>query len=599
MSLYSHPISPAKDQVQDTRLARSYPDPFDTWSTLMVPETVSEVLKWAEKLWIRNGTYSRACKRVVSYFLTKVKVTDCSDSEREQYEDFLANILDVMSVLTDCGEDLLAYGNSFSSLIVPFRRMLRCEKCGTEWPIRRVEYKFQGRKFHWTCGNCNHHNHTEKPVDRRVRDKHKLRIKRWNPHHIRIRVHPISDRKEFYWAPPPMEAEKVKEGDPFYLNEYPWEMIEAILDDKLFQFNEDVIYHMADESLAGINANGWGLPPILHNFHQAYYIQLAKLYNEVLCQEYIVPFRVLSPAETPNVRGSDMAGGGSRVSMGSINKHLTSMLKKHRRNPGGWHVSPVPVQYQALGGEGVNLNTYDHISAATDEMLNAIGVPVELYKGTLNLQTLPTALRLFEQTWPHLVAAFNGWLDWLMDRLFETMGWEKAKARLQSVTWADDIERRHIIMQLMAAGKVSSEAVMSPLGLDYDEELEKIFDEQRRGTEEQQKFEAEMMQRQQIQELMNSGPAQAAGMAQGMAPGVPAAGGQMQAPGVTPGDLMAQAHQIAQQLAGADYATRRRELSKIQKTDQALHAAVKQQLEEIRNQAASQGKQMILQGQAG
>jgi hypothetical protein len=32
------------------------------------------------------------------------------------------------------------------------------------------------------------------------------------------------------------------------------------------------------------------------NFSQAFHVQMLKLYNEVLCQEYIVPFRVISPA---------------------------------------------------------------------------------------------------------------------------------------------------------------------------------------------------------------------------------------------------------------------------------------------------------------
>jgi hypothetical protein len=45
-----------------------------------------------------------------------------------------------------------------------------------------------------------------------------------------------------------------------------------------------------------------------------------------------------------------------------------------------------------------------------ETLLNDAGTPIELYNGSLQLQTAPVALRLFEATWHHLVHDANAFL---------------------------------------------------------------------------------------------------------------------------------------------------------------------------------------------
>ena len=558
--------------------------------------TVFGAVDNCESLWFRNPTYARASKRIVAYFLTPVKVYGCSDSEAERYQNFLNETLDVKNILSDLGEDFMAYGNSFSSVIIPFKRMLRCNHCSREMPLSQINYSFNNGNFRWNCAQCNHSNSTNKPVDRRTKDVTKIKIKRWNPHEIRIQEHPITGRKVYYWEPPATDVTRIRKGDKFYLEDYPWEMIEAVLAGKLFEFNDDVIFHMCEEGLAGLHTGGWGIPNVLEAFQQAYYVQLGKLYNEVLFQEYIVPFRAITPAQRAQQQSDPLHTGN----MGGFNKQILNMLEKHRANPGGWYSLPFPIEYQSLGGEGMEVNTYDHINAANDELLNAIGIPAELYKGTLSMQTLPTALRLFEQSWPHLTAGFNNWLDWLMRQLSANFNWEKASAKLQPVTWADDAERRQILLQMMAAGKVSTDTVLQPLGIDHQEELEKIMDERRQSMEAEQDFAQEQQQKQMMQQYMNSSALQAsggmpvgAGGVQGGGPGGMPGGGQAS---ITPDDMKGQARQIAQQLVQMPYSQRRSELSKIRKSSDTMHALVKSEMQELRSSAEQKGKNMILQG---
>jgi hypothetical protein len=85
-------------------------------------------------------------------------------------------------------------------------------------------------------------------------------------------------------------------------------------------------------------------------------------------------------------------------------------------------------------------------------LLNNAGVPMELYKGSLQVQSAPAALRLFESQWSHLVHGLNGYIGFIMRKLTQLLGWDRATARLTKVTHADDLQREMAKLQLMMGG---------------------------------------------------------------------------------------------------------------------------------------------------
>lgn len=573
---------------------RNYPDPFITYATMLMPQSIEDVLRWCEHLYNRNGTYAMATRRVVRYFLTKINIENCSLDEKKKYEKFLTETVDAMSELARLGDDFMCYGNSFSSLYVPFYRSLACPKCKCQQPASKIDYTFENFTFHWTCGMCKEKVEAEKPIDRPKHSTAGVYVKRWSPHEIRIRWHPISGKRIYLWEPPPEVVRQVQAGDHFIVNDMPWEMIEAIKEKKFFEFNDGVIYHMVEETLAGMKNRGWGVSRFMTNFCQAFHVQMLKMYHEVLCMEYIVPFRVITPKQT-----TAAVDPLQKTNISQHNSKLQAMIRQHRRHPGGYYSLPFAVDYQAIGGEGMQLNTDALIEQAVDEMLNAAGVPAELYKGTLQVQAMPTALRLFQQTWPHLMAAYDGWLNWLMKTLAQVFNWEKAKATMQPPTLADNVENKQILLQLAAANKVSMRSALASLGLDPTEELRQTFDEQREYTEESQKFQQDQQNKQTLLQNMQSSTMQSAGVAgqqqqQGQA-GDEETGGQGQQNPVTPDDLMAQADQVAQQLLAMPYEQRRTEMLRIKKSNPTLHALVKSKMEGQRSQNRSVGGQQIQQ----
>lgn len=581
-----------------------FPDPFLDYSGMYTPRNLQSMLRWCELMWAHNGTYRMALERVCAYFLTKVEVLDVADAVKKNYEEFLNDTLRVTAQLRMVGLDFLFYGNSFTSLFVPFRRYLRCKHCKFDRPIEQTLYTFRQFKFYSQCPRCNERGEQE-VVDRRSMEHDKLRIIRWNPYDMQILHHPLSHDFRYLWRIPADFKSQVMKGIPFYLQYTPWEYIEAIKYNHLFGFHDNIIFHLKEDTLAGLQNRGWGIPRALSVFKQGFYIQVLKRYNEALAMDYIVPWRVVTPGRPAGPAGK--VDPLLHANLGDFAARVRGMISEHRRDPLAMHSLPFPVDYQVLGGEAKDLAPHELLTVAIDELLNSIGVPADLYKGSLQVQAMPTALRLFEATWPHLVAGFNNWINWLLEGVAMAFNWEHARARMTPVTRADDMEARIIRLQLSAANRISASTALEPFDINVRDEIRRIFDEQRMLREEQQKVEKEEMQAQEMQRRLAETSAMRQGIMPGAAPGGVAPGGM--APGMgmmggaggsmTPGDVLSQADQMAQQLLAMPEGERRRQLNQLRQTDETLHAVVNQKLKQFRSEARSVGQDQVLAQMTG
>lgn len=563
-----------------------FPNPFWDIASEYVPRDITSILEWCEYLFMTFGTYRAAAKRVVRYFLTELVLEGEDEKEKEKYEKFLNDELHLMQRLADIGDDFMVYGNVFISVYFPFDRWLICPKCSTGYHVDTLDYQFMAKDgtFRGTCPKCES-NVVYKREDRRSPQTEKVKLIRWNPKMIKMRVHPISGKVEYYLELEQNFVEKLRQGDKFFLNQTPWSMVEACIihrqkgEPVLFKFRDDVLYHMKDSTLAGIPIKGWAIPPIMPNFKLAYYIQMLRRYDEAIALDFIMPFRVISPSSAGSPSGQDPL---STMSMGNFIGHMKNMIDNKRKYMTDIQVSPFPIEYQMLGGEGKELAPKDNIAQALDELLNAIGFPAELYKGSLSIQAFPVALRLFEKTWGNLVEGNNDFIAWLLKRISRHFMWGEVTGELRSVTLADDVERKALMFQAAAGQDISKSTAYRPLNIDYVEEQKRVIKEQ----ETIQKLQQEAMERQQAMQ----GQGQTGGAGGGQDPNAPIQ------PGATPGDVYEQGKQLAQQLLFQTPASMRRgELIKIKQTNPTLHAIVNQEMDNIRNSMASQGQAAMMQ----
>lgn len=612
-----------------------FPDPFCDIASLSMPESIQTALRWTEYVMNANGPYRQAIDRVVSYFVTDIEIYDIGENttgreEKEKIQVFLEDTLSIKNVLHTIGLDYMSYGNSFTSLLVPFRRYLSCKTCGLEMPLDKVynspqcAFKWQDFQFHATCPKCKTTGEW-RHIDRRSGDTDSMHVKRWSPHEIDILWDPYTDECSYVWKIPQDYRALIKQGHLHHLERASWEVIQAIKNEQNLMFDKGVIYHLKEDALAGMRNRGWGVSRVLTNFRQAWYYQILHRYNEAIALDYVIPFRVITPA--PRGGDAQSADPVHTINLSNFTARVQSMLRARRTDPARWNVLPFPVNYQSLGGDASQLAPRDLLDQGLETLLKCIGMPVELFNGTLSFQAAPAALRLFEANWSHLPHNMNRFLTDLAGHIAKVMSWEPVGAKLTRVTHADDLNRQMAKLQLMQGQMISKTTGLKSVGIDYEDETKRMLEEERIYADEQERMQKEMEQSQQMKDLSQSTEmvggvgqpgAGATGMpAQGGAP-VPAAGGAPMGPGQpsavdhflmqrqnagniprTPEDLQQQAQLIANQLLSMPETQKDSELIKLKRGDATMHALVTSIIDDIRQQARSQGGAMVMAQQYG
>ncbi len=600
-------------------LAEPFPDPYMDHASTIMPESMPHALRWCEFVFMNQGTYREAARRMVTYFITDVELQDASDDTKTSWKKFLDETLDIKNFLHIVGLDATCYGNSFISVIPTYVRYMLCPRCRTiEKPFRQLVnepiFKFRWHNFEFCadCPKCSYSGpwrHYERPSG----EHNGFRLKRWNPHDIELLFDPWTDEVRYLWKIPEYYRQQIKKGKPdIVLEHVPTKVLEAVKNDHHLLFEKDFIHHTREDALAGVNNRGWGISKVLTNFRQAYYVQVLHRYNEAIALDYVIPFRLLTPAPGDKNNGGDPL---TNMNAGGFMANIHSMLRKRNRNPTGWHTMPFPVQYQALGGDAKALAPDTLIAQGMDTLLNNIGIPAEMFKASLTMQAAPTALRLFEASNTSIPHNFNSILQFIVRKSSSMLRWETVKAKMMRVTHADDANRQMSKLQLSAGGSISQTTGLAAVGVDFKDEIRQMMDDQRFQAEQQAKLQDQMDQSAQMQQMAQQpqpgqpgqpgqpqqggapmDPNQQPGMAgQSIMAGLPQGPNQQ----VTPEELLGRAQYMAQQLMGMPESQKDSELIKLKKVDPTLHSLVKSQINDIRQQAKTQGGSQVLAQQFG
>lgn len=613
-----------------------FASPWLDLATMSMPEQNKNALEWCEYIWQSNGTYRMAQDRKISYFLTDIEIgapdpdNPVGDDEKDKWATFLSDTMGIGEVIKLMDTNRECYGNSFASLMVPFRRFLVCPKCFSQFPLREVaqisDFKFKWEKYEFvaSCPKCNSGSGYRGPWmvnDQPENLERKLKVKIWSPHEIEILHDMYTDDAAYIWRIPEDYKKQVRDGHLYHLERASLQVIQAIKNNQVFLFNPGVIFHMKEPTLAGIHNRGWGISRILTLFRDLWHVQVLRRYNEAIAMDYIIPFRLITPEARSGGGGSSLAEGSmtdplQTIDMGNFRSQVLRMIRDRRRDPATWHTLPFPVKYQALGGDAKQLAPSEIMDQAMETLLNASGTPMELYRGTMQLQAAPVSLRLFEATHYHLVHDNNAFLRWLVQQLSQLLSWEMVTAKMRRVTHADDFNKQMAQLQLMMGQAISQGTGLRAIGLDWDDEQRAIAEEARRQAQLQAEVQEEMEQAA-FGDQIAKGQAAAGGAPGGVAPpgaapagGDPAAGGAApgQAPVTdmlmsgntpqTPNDMLAQAESLAQQLLLLPESQKDSELRALSQKNEFMHALVKAQMEKMRSRAQTAGGAMLL-GQQG
>lgn len=584
-------FTPSNSSIMNTQPGE-YPSPFLDIASFMLPGSMKETLDLCTVFWMKHGLYRNAVQRIVRYFITTPEFTQ-EESNRLQLQQFLEKNIRLNKTAACIGDDLLSCGLTASSMVFPFNRYLRCPKCNAESFIDYISWSYKNDGFNAQCPSCSYRG-VFKVIDRKSLDRDRIFVQRWNPYDLYLKQHPYSKRTQIYWDIPQEVRSQVKSGDQFMIRDLPISILDTIKDDRVLLFADKFVHLETEDSIASVDLKGWGLPRLMANFAQVYYIQMIKKANEAMAKDYMVPFRLLSPTTQPvDEQGPWM----NRLDTELVNEMTRDMIANHRKNPTAWNFSPIPMQYQSMGGEGQMVSP-ELLTQGINELLVSTGIAPSFFTGDLTLQAAPMALRVLQQSWPNLQSALDTWLAFVVNSTCKYMNWETpTDVGFRAVSLADDIERRHLLLQLASSNMISKRTAFSAWGIDPQEEQSQIINEMRSEQDSQQKFMEEMEGMQALEGYLATGgmgamagdPNAAAQMG---APVQPSAAGQ--AP-ITISDRNRQVDELAQQLVSMPYGERRKMMADVKSSDQELHALVKARMETIRGEAASEGRAQLEQ----
>jgi len=579
-----------------------FDDPFLMPSSASMPEDLSSALDFCMFLYYLNPQYRRASSRVIRHFITDFEYPgEGSGSEKDTLDKYLTYQLRLPQAMAEMGDEWACYGNSFYRIHFPFDRYLVDSRHSAEYSLNM----FSGHQIKFDLKTMKYEvpdpKNTKKLIklpfrDIMSKDKDKIRLRKLNPRNIVIRHNLISGSSSYIYKFENDIVRDVKDNKIHIINEIPMDMLAAMSKDQDFLFYEDEIYHFKSPTICGVSNKGWGLPETLANYRSLHLLQVYRKIDESIGLDYMVPFRLFSPefkdTESAIVKNLILTQWRSQVQ---------TIIQNRRKDKFAMHALPFPVNYQEFGGEGKNLTPKDLLEYQTDSMLDGMGYPAELFKGSLTVQQIPTSVRLFENSFMFIHLGFTQFSQWVSRKIARYMGEEFIEVSISKPSLADNLDRQNIIMQLSSAGEISRKKAYAFLGiedpveerrdrLEEDMEIQKIQmekEEELRREMETGSIDQTLDAQQQQQAQQQGGPA-------GSAPG-----GPPNAQGTSPLDIQEQAQQMAQQFLSMDEGSRRKELDAIRGSNPTLHALVKEFMEKMRSQAGAQGVQQMYQQMQG
>lgn len=553
----------------------SHPNPMFDFLTGFAPRKLKDLFRWVEYLYYNSAHIFAALKKFSEYPVTDLDIDSSDEALVNNWRKLLDEHIRIRSVSVKTGLDMHLYGNSFTSVYSPFNRFLVCNKCGAKSGIKNVKYKFKLKdmSFSYQCPACGA-KALGKVEDKKVADKKRINIIRWDTKLMDINYNPITDESEYYYSIPKELKSKVEKGDAHIINTMPMEFLEAIQADKVFKFAPGQIYHMKIDAPAGIESQ-WGFPPLTSTIKLFFYAAVLRKANEAIALEHITPFRVLHPAAI-----SGNADPSEKLNMAMWQNEMKSNIKQWRKDPLHIMFAPAALGVTTMGGQGRSLLTLGEVKEAEDNIIAAMGIPREFLYGGLSFTGSAITLRMLENQLETYTKHLNDQLQWIIAQVAKIMFWEPVDAKFTSFKLMDDAQQKASIMGLwQTLGTVSQDTLLTMHEIDINKERKKRKQEALDET----RFQLELQSAQ--NELQTTLAEQAKAEAQGA--------GQAAVQGYNPAEVIGQADQLVAQLMQLPDGQRQSFLSHLSQEDPVMYAVVKDRMETQRTMQRQQAVNQV------
>jgi hypothetical protein len=443
-------------------------NPFFSVGNQFLPRNLNDIIRWVRFITVQSPVTTEVIRKLATYPITSFTHSTRDPAVRKKYEE-MEKAFKLKTSLADIGFQYFTVGNVFLSIYFPINRFYKCPSCGSQFGARHAGFlKFTNFKFKGVCPTCNHSNAEFTVHDIASKNIADMNLITWDPLDIAVHYNPITGKSKYYYKIPSDLKKKVQQGDRFFVDTLPWEIIEAIRDQKNFEFEDGFLYHLKNVNV-GFSINGIAVPPLVCHFALVFYTAMLRRANESVATDYMAPLRAVFPQ--PQTGNSDPVVA---VSMRNFVGRMEEAFVKHKQDNNHILIAPVPIGYQALSGEGKTLLVNAEIQQAEQTLLLSLGVSQELLSGTTNWTSSTVGLRLLENTLDSYVGQVLEFLEWMSSKTSSYLGIEKSTMGMTPFQLTDDATLQSILMALSQGGNVSMTTVFEAMGRSYEDELERI-----------------------------------------------------------------------------------------------------------------------------
>lgn len=453
--------------------ANQQTNPWYNIANTFVPRNLTDVIKWARYITVQSPTTSEVARKYASYPITDFIVDTRSNRVKDEYKKIFKQ-LKLKEALQTIGFEYHMLGNAFLSIYFPVTRTITCPSCGAVHNVKNAKWVgFKKYEFFGTCPipGCSYRGDFHRKDSKSMNPKD-IHLVHWTAEHIVVNHNPITGESEYFYRIPASVKQKIQKGDTLFINSIPWELVEAVKNNQPdFKFDNDHVFHLRNLSTGG-SVEGISVPPLLSLFSLVFYQATLRKANEAVATEHLNPLRVVFPqAQTAN---SDPA---VNMSIRNFKNRMEEALLVHKRDKNHILVSPTPVGYQNIGGEGKNLLVSQELQQAEDTILLSLGVSRELLSGTCSWTSSSVGLRMMENMLTGYVSRLEELINWAMAKIAVYLNMEVSEVSMIPFKLLDDETLKGLLIQLASAAKISDTTLFEELGLDFTKEQERLVEE--------------------------------------------------------------------------------------------------------------------------
>ena len=452
---------------------KKYPNPFFDLASWNLPKNIKTLFKYCRGFFYTNGFIRNIISKLTEYPITDlIYEGDHSPEVLDSYKSILNNNVKIKELLMSVGLDYYTYGNCFVSTNLSFKRFLRCTHCSETTPVEKVQYRWKELNFEGECPKCNQTNAPFAVEDVELTHAGALNFVRWAPENIDIEFDEISGQTTYYYNISAKRKKQILGGVKHVVEKTPELFLQALRDKKLITLDKNNLYHFKRPTLAEED-RGWGKPIILPAIKDIYYMQTLKRGNEAISLEHIVPKKAIFP----------QAGGAvdpyTQMNLGKWQGKMEDTLKKWKADPNHIGVFPIPIGYQELGGDAKSLLISNELKFIEENVINSVGLPLEFIKGGTSWTGSSISLRMVENhflPYREMLAEFMNYF--VLGKISQFLDYPEIKVRFKKLRMTDDSESKQILFNLNTNKKVSDETMLSEMGFDFDEEKQRLSEDQ-------------------------------------------------------------------------------------------------------------------------